>query len=311
MKKDDCGSESELPPAPHNIGAHVSAAGGLFHAFENAKDIGAGSMALFLRSQRKWDSPPLSEKDISSFKEAMAKAPFPASMILPHGSYLINLANPDPEKRSKSKAAMLEDLRRCEALGIPLYNFHPGSTVGECTVKESIGFIAEIINELHKETKNVCVLLETMAGQGNCVGNRFEDLRDIIASVKDQSRVGICVDTCHIFAAGYDIRTAKGYEKVMADLDRIVGLNYVRAFHLNDSKTPLGSGKDRHENIGKGHLGLEAFRALINDERFFHCPMVLETPVAEGNKKDEMSIYREEIELLLSLRSSKSNSENK
>ncbi|PJF19475.1 hypothetical protein PSACC_00708, partial [Paramicrosporidium saccamoebae] len=284
--------------APHGrfLGAHVSAAGGVWNAFENAHKLGCHSFALFLKNQRRWDSPALKPEDIEKFKAAHSQFSIPLNMILPHGSYLINLGNPDPAVREKSYEAFRDDVGRCHALGLDLYNIHPGSTVGKCSVKESIEHIAKAINSVHAEVPSVRIVLETMAGQGNTIGNKFEDLRRIIDRVNDQSRVGVCIDTCHIFAAGYDIRTRKAYEKTMDEFERTVGFKYLRAVHLNDSKTGLGSGKDRHENIGKGAIGINAFQFLVTDSRFKDIPIILETPLADG--PDGELIYRDEIHTL-------------
>lgn len=281
------------------VGAHVSAAGGVHCAFDNARAVGARAFALFLKNQRRWDSPPLTAEQAALFKKSQAAGTIDLSKLLPHGSYLINLGNPDDEKRQRSFSAFVDDLGRCQKLGIQLYNLHPGSTVGECQLQHSIGLIASAINKAHALVPDVCVVLETMAGQGSCVGNRFEDIRDIIALVEDKARVGVCIDTCHIFAAGYDIRTEPAYARTMDAFAEVVGFKYLRGVHLNDSMTPLGSGKDRHENIGKGHIGTEAFRLLMNDPRFDGIPMVLETPVPEG-KTDE-DVYAKEIDMLYGL----------
>jgi AP endonuclease-1 len=292
-------NESVIAIGQRYIGAHVSGAGGLFNAFVNTRKIGGSAMALFLKNQRKWSSSPLGEPDISKFKEFQARLGVKSDMILPHGSYLINLGNPDSSVWQKSYDSFVDDVRRCQQLGIRLYNFHPGSTVGKCSVKESIALIASGINAVHKEVPDVCIVLETMAGQGHTIGNKFEDLRHIIDKVQNKSRVGICIDTCHIFSAGYDIRSKAAYTKTMDKFGEIVGFEYLKGVHLNDSKTDLGSGKDRHENIGRGKIGIEAFRHLINDPRFTNIPMVLETPLGEGANGE--SIYRREIELLYSL----------
>jgi AP endonuclease-1 len=277
------------------IGAHVSASKGVFNAIPNALDIHAQSFALFLKNQRRWDSKPFDNDTISQFRSLCLEHNF-VNKVLPHGSYLINLGNPDTDKRKKSYDAFLDDLVRCEQLGISLYNFHPGSTVGHCTREESISFIAECINQAHQQTSKVICVIENMAGQGNTIGSKFEELRDIIDLVKDQKRIGVCLDTCHMFAAGYDIRTRKAYEEVMTQFDKIAGFKFLKGVHLNDSKADLGSGKDRHENIGKGKIGLDAFRFLVNDERFNEIPMVLETPI-----DDKFEIYAQEIQLLYSL----------
>lgn len=292
-------AEKLIPKAGRYVGAHVSGAGGLYNSFAYSQKIGGRAMALFLKNQRKWEAPKLSQKDIEVFVTTQKLHNFDSEKILPHGSYLINLGNPDEEKRKKSYISFIDDLKRCDELGIVLYNLHPGSTVGLCSVKDSIKYISNAINEAHKEVKNVCVVLETMAGQGNTVGSKFEELKEIIELVFEKSRVGVCIDTCHIFAAGYDIRTKDSYKKTMQQFDSIVGFKFLRGVHLNDSKADLGSGKDRHENIGKGKIGLDAFKNLMNDDRFKNIPLILETPVAAG--EDEHNIYSKEIELLYSL----------
>ncbi|KAI5776665.1 xylose isomerase-like protein [Geopyxis carbonaria] len=277
-----------------HIGAHVSAAKGVHNAITNSAHIGSNSLALFLKSQRKWTSPPLKAADITAFKAAAAAAPYDvARHVLPHGSYLVNLAQPDAEKATQAYNCFLDDLARCEQLGIALYNFHPGSTLGAPRA-EALGRVAAALNKAHAATKSVVTVLENMAGAGNVIGCAFEDLRDIIADVTDKARVGVCLDTCHMFAAGHDIRTREAYEATMKSFDEIVGLKYLRAWHLNDSKAPLGSKRDLHANIGTGYIGLEAFRLLMNDERVHGMPMVLETPL----KDDDVSTWAEEIKML-------------
>ncbi len=279
------------------VGAHISAAGGVFNAFANNAAIDGRAFACFLKSQRKWASPPLSEGDVQKFNETALEFKFEKHYILPHGSYLINLANPDPEARTKSFDNFLDDLKRCERLGISLYNFHPGSTVGKCSVKEALQHVADAINKAHTLVEGVCVVLETMAGQGNVIGSKFEELAGIIERIEDKTRIGVCIDTCHIFSAGYDIRSKIAYEKTMALFESKIGFKYLKGVHLNDSKTGFNEGKDRHENIGKGKIGLNTFRFIMNDPRFNDIPMVLETPASEDQSTD---IYKKEIELLYS-----------
>ncbi|KAI8608115.1 xylose isomerase-like protein [Chytriomyces sp. MP71] len=280
------------------VGPHASAAKGVFNALTYTENVGGESFALFLGSQRKWDRPPLTQDVVDKFIALCAEKKFNKAHILPHGSYLINLGNPDVEKRAKSLEAFLEDVRRCERLGIELYNFHPGSTVGECTEKHSIGLIAEGINEAIRVIPTVVLVVENMAGQGNVIGGKFEHLKQIIDLVEDKTRVAVCLDTCHMFAAGYDIRTAEKFDRVMKEFDEVVGLKYLRAMHINDSMTDLGSGKDRHDYIGQGKIGIEAFRFLMNDDRFNGMPLILEVPV---EPKTEHAIYTREIKLLYSL----------
>lgn len=280
------------------VGAHISAAGGVYNAFANNLAVDGRAFACFLKSQRKWSSPALSDVDVGKFNEKAIEFNFDKKFILPHGSYLINLASPDEEMRTKSFDNFVDDLNRCHKLGISLYNFHPGSTVGKCSVKQGVERIAESINKAHTMVPEVVVVLETMAGQGNVIGSKFEELRDIIEKVDDKSRVGVCIDTCHIFSAGYDIRSKKAYDKTMDKFESVIGFKYLKGVHLNDSKTGFNEGKDRHENIGKGKIGLNSFKYIMNDSRFDDIPMVLETPASENESND---IYKEEIKLLYSL----------
>ncbi|KAK4226111.1 xylose isomerase-like protein [Podospora fimiseda] len=290
------------------IGAHVSGAGGVQNAISNASQIGANAFALFLKSQRKWTSPPLASDAISQWNSLLKKDPStsyePTKHILPHGSYLVNLAQSDPAKAEQAYANFLDDLQRCESLNISLYNFHPGSTGGE-PMAEACARIAAQLNKAHKATKSVITVIENMCGSGNVVGGRFEDIRDIIAGVEDKSRVGVCIDTCHTFAAGYDLRTPEAYEKTMQEFDEVIGLKYLKAFHLNDSKAPFGSHRDLHANIGTGFLGLRAFHNIMNDDRLQNLPMVLETPIDEkgpdGKTVENRKIWADEIKLLESL----------
>lgn len=260
------------------VGAHVSSAGGVENAIINAAEIGANAFALFVKSQRKWSSPPFTENNISKFKENMTKYGYNPRHVLPHGSYLINLGNPDPEKRKKSYDCFLDDLKRCEQLGLELYNFHPGSTVGATTIENSISLIAQGINEAHAETTNVIAVIENMAGTGNIIGSSFNHLASIISQVKNKSRVGVCLDTCHLFAAGYDFRTKEAWEQIIVEFDKTTG---------------LGSNKDRHENIGLGSLGITAFQHILKDPRMQDIPLVLETP---SNEKP--FVWAKEIEVL-------------
>ncbi|KAJ7310624.1 xylose isomerase-like protein [Mycena albidolilacea] len=263
------------------VGAHVSAAGGIENAIINAAAIGANSFALFVKSQRKWSSPPFSETTVSNFKARLTDYGYDPRHVLPHGSYLINLGNPDAEKRQKSYDCFLDDLQRCESLGLLLYNFHPGSTVGKATTDESISLIAGCINEAHRATETVVTVLENMAGAGNIIGGEFTHLAKIIEQVDNKTRVGVCLDTCHMFAAGYDVRTKEGWENIVTDFEQQVGLSYLRGMHLNDSKMDCNSKKDRHENIGMGHIGIQGFHHILNDTRFQDIPLILETPSFE------------------------------
>lgn len=223
---------------------------------------------------------------------------------MPHGSYLVNLAQPEKEKADQAYSNFVDDLKRCDELGIRLYNFHPGSALKD-TKEAAIGRIAAQLNQSHKETKSVITVVENMAGSGNVVGSTFEDLRDIIELVEDKSRVGVCIDTCHAFAAGYDLRTPEAFKKTFDEFDRIVGNKYLKAFHLNDSKAPFGSNRDLHANIGTGFLGLRAFHSVVNHAPFQDLPMVLETPIdkkdASGKTVEDRQVWADEIKLLESL----------
>ena len=285
------------PSLPYFLGAHVSMAKGVQNAIHNSLFIGANALALFLKSQRKWTSPELTSTSITEFKALAAANGYNRKHILPHGSYLINLAQKEPEKYKQAYDAFLDDLRRCEKLGIGLYNFHPGHT-GTQTRVEAMERIAESLNSAHGETSNVVTLLENMAGHGSppIIGSTLEDLRDIIASVNDKSRVGVCIDTCHAFAAGYDLRTHATFSKFWEEFDRVVGAKYLKAMHLNDSKAPLGGRRDLHQHIGQGYLGLEAFRLVMNSKRMKGIPLILETPMVGDGKS-----WAEEIKLLESL----------
>ncbi|KAG2135187.1 xylose isomerase-like protein [Suillus bovinus] len=279
--------------SPWKIGAHVSAAGGVENAVQNAAMVGANAFALFVKSQRKWDSAPLSTENIDAFKRRMQEFGYSPKHVLPHGSYLVNLGNPDEEKRQKSFNCFLDDLQRCEQLGLELYNFHPGSTVGQATKEESIALIAECINNAHKATKYITIVIENMAGSGNVIGSQFSELKEIIDHVEDKTRVGVCLDTCHAFAAGYDISTKVGWDSTLSAFDTEVGLSYLKGLHLNDSKADLGSKKDRHENIGLGHIGISTFRYIVSDPRTQDIPLILETPTFEATE-----IWTKEISAL-------------
>ncbi|KAL2270116.1 hypothetical protein VTJ83DRAFT_2300 [Remersonia thermophila] len=290
------------------IGAHVSASGGVHNAVDNALQIGGNAFALFLKSQRKWVSPPLSDDARVQFRALSKKHGYDAGRhVLPHGSYLVNLAQADPAKADQAYGSFLDDLERCAALGIRLYNFHPGSTGPGGDMAGACSRIAAQLNRAHRATagSGVVTLLENMCGSGNVVGGRFEDLRDIIAQVDDKSRVGVCLDTCHAFGAGYDLRSPEAWAATMGEFDRVVGLGYLRALHLNDSKAPLASHRDLHANIGTGFLGLRAFHNVVNDPRLAGLPMVLETPIddkgPDGKTVENRMIWADEIKLLESL----------
>ena len=274
------------------IGAHVSASGGVENAPLNAAAIGANAFALFTKNQRQWVAKPLTAESIDAFKQNCADNDIAPDHILPHDSYLINLGHPDAEKLEKSRAAFLDEMQRCEQLGLQLLNFHPGSHLKLVEESACLSTIAESINLTLDQTTGVTAVIENTAGQGSNLGFRFEHLADIIDQVEDKSRVGVCIDTCHSFAAGYDLLTQESSDAVFAEFESVVGFNYLRGMHLNDSKKGLGSRVDRHHSLGQGVLGLEVFKYIMNDARFDDIPMVLETI-------DE-TIWAEEIKLLRS-----------
>ncbi|KAL7629262.1 DNA-(apurinic or apyrimidinic site) lyase [Parahypoxylon ruwenzoriense] len=284
------------------IGAHVSSAGGVQNSIHNAVHIGANAFALFLKSQRKWANPPIAPDALSGFRTLSKEHKFDVHKhCLPHGSYLVNLAQAEKDKADQAYTSFLDDLRRCESLGILLYNFHPGNTNGDVRAA-AIGRIATQLNKAHKATSSVITVLENMAGQGNVVGSTFEDLRDIIELVEDKSRVGVCIDTCHTFGAGYDLRSPEAFQDTMSKFNSIVGPEYLKAFHLNDSKAPLNSHRDLHANIGTGFLGLRAFHNVMNHVAFQGMPMVLETPIdrkgPDGKTFEDKQVWADEIKLL-------------
>lgn len=275
------------------IGAHVSASGGVENAPENAKRIGAKAFALFTKNQRQWVSAPLSENSIRLFRQRCEDYGFAAEHILPHDSYLINLGNPDSEALEKSRAAFLDEMQRCEQLGLKLLNFHPGSSLKKVSEEECLRTIAESINMTLDKTQGVCAVIENTAGQGSNLGYSFEQLAYIIERVEDKSRVGVCLDTCHAFATGYDLKSESGFTETFEHFENVVGFQYLRGMHLNDSKKGLNSRVDRHELLGKGELGLDTFRMLMKDSRFDNIPLILETPDEEA--------WKDEIEMLYAM----------
>lgn len=258
------------------IGAHVSASGGVEFAPVNAHEIGANAFALFTKNQRQWVSKPLTDESITLFKENCEKFGFQPEYILPHDSYLINLGHPEEEGLNKSRAAFLDEMQRCEQLGLKLLNFHPGSTLNKISIEDCLALIAESINITLEKTKGVTAVIENTAGQGSNLGSEFWQLKYIIDRVDDKSRVGICLDTCHTYTAGYDI--VNDYDKVFDEFDKEVGFNYLRGMHLNDSKKALASHVDRHDSIGEGLIGQAFFERLMQDSRFDNVPLILETP---------------------------------
>jgi deoxyribonuclease-4 len=277
-----------------NLGAHISIAGGVYNIFERAKSVTANSIQIFTKSNNRWSSKPYTEKEIEEFYEL--KKEYKPFAVFGHVAYLINLCSPKGNIEKLSISAFIDEMHRCYQLELPYLVMHPGSHLGKGE-KWGLDKIAENFNQIIQRTANskTIVLLETTAGQGTNLGYTFEQLRYILDHVERKDRFGICVDTCHIFAAGYDIATPEKYEETMQELNKVIGLERVRVIHLNDSKYPCGSKRDRHAHIGKGEIGLEGFRALMNDRRFTSIPMVLETP-----KEDNMDI--ENLKLLRSLR---------
>ena len=273
------------------IGAHVSISGGVENAPLNAAAIGARAFAMFTKNQRQWKSPPLTADSIAAFKRNCAENGFTSDHILPHDGYLINLGNPDAEKRAGSRTAFLDEMTRCMQLGLKFLNFHPGSHLREIPPEECLKLIAGEVRSVLDETEGVCAVIENTAGQGSNVGAPFEELAKLIELIDEPGRVGVCLDTCHAFAAGYDLKDS--YEAVMEQFGRKIGFEYLKGMHLNDSKSVLNGHLDRHHSIGKGELGVETFRMIMNDPRLDGIPMVLETI-------DE-TIWKEEIALLYSL----------
>jgi len=275
------------------VGAHVSAGGGVENAPLNAKAIGAKAFALFTKNQRQWKAKPLTGDNIEKFRQNCEDAGYLPEHVLPHNSYLINLGHPEKEGLEKSRDAFLDEMQRCKQLGLKMLNFHPGSHLKKIEEDACLKSIAESINIALDKTKGVSAVIENTAGQGTNMGFRFEHLAAIIDNVENKDRVGVCLDTCHTFSAGYDLRTKKAFKATTDEFDKVVGFKYLRGMHLNDSKPDLGARVDRHQSIGKGKLGVEAFRFIMNDKRFDEIPMVLETI--------DDTIWAEEIKLLYSL----------
>lgn len=269
-------------------GAHVSASGGVENAPRNAWAIGATGFALFTKNQRQWSAPPLTAAQCESFRRACDECGYAPSQILPHDSYLINLGHPDDDGLEKSRESFVGEMSRCEALGLTLLNFHPGSHLNRITPDESLRRVAESINIALDHTRGVTAVIENTAGQGSNLGFSFHHLAAIIDRVEDKSRVGVCFDTCHAFAAGYDLSTAAACDEVFAEFDSVVGFEYLRGMHLNDAMKPLGSRVDRHAPLGEGHIGWGCFRYIMLDRRFDDIPLILETP-DESRWPDEIA----------------------
>ncbi len=275
------------------VGAHVSIKGGVENAPLNAQAIGARAFALFTKNQRQWQAKPLTGESIAAFQANLRSVGIAPRHVLPHDSYLINLGHPEAAGLEKSRNAFIDEMTRCMQLGLELLNFHPGSHLNKIDEEACLARVAESIDLALERTEGVTAVIETTAGQGSNVGHRFEHLAAIIDRVEDKTRVGVCIDTCHIFVAGYDLRTAEACEQTFAEFDRIVGFDYLRGMHLNDSKPDLGARVDRHESLGQGKIGWEAFRYIMNDDRFDEIPMVLETVDA--------SLWPDEIQALYAL----------
>ena len=275
------------------IGAHVSASGGVFNAPLNAAKIGADAFAMFVKNQRRWDAPPLSAEETIAFKDALKQSGIGAEHVLVHDSYLINLGHPREAEREKSLNAFVDEIRRCEALGLRLLNFHPGSHLNEISAQVCLDNIAESLNFAIANTTGVKLVLENTAGQGSNLGYDFAQLAYVIDKISNKDRIGVCIDTCHAFAAGYDLRSPQAYERTMSEFDRAIGYKFLSGMHLNDTKNELSVRKDRHESLGRGFLGLAAFENIMNDPNIDEIPLILETI--------DDSLWAEEIALLRSM----------
>ena len=272
------------------IGAHVSISGGVDQAPRNAKAISATGFAMFTKNQRQWHAPRLSSEQIRLFKEAMKECGFESGQVLPHDSYLINLGHPEHEGLETSRRAFIEEMQRCEELGLDRLNFHPGAHLGKISVEESLDRVAESINIALQNSSQVIAVIENTAGQGSYLGYSIDHLRHIIEKVEHQNRVGYCIDTCHAFAAGFDVRTRESFEAFFDELDRKIGLKYLKGMHLNDAMKPLSSHVDRHASLGHGEIGMECFRLIAKAGFSEEIPLILETP-------DE-SLWAKEIETI-------------
>ncbi|MEA1986285.1 MAG: deoxyribonuclease IV [Candidatus Marinimicrobia bacterium] len=283
------------------VGAHVSTSGGVDKAINNAKEIGATAFAMFVKNQRQWFAKEFSQETVDAFKENLNEIGISPKHILPHDGYLINLANPDLEKQNKSLSSFINEIQRCDQLELEKINFHPGNhlvkfnkstTEYEKEKAEEIALkrIADNMNKAISETDNITLVIENTAGQGSVLGYKFEHLAFLINEVKDKSRVGVCIDTCHMFSAGYDIRDKKSYEKTFSDFEKIVGFEYLKGMHLNDSKVKFASRVDRHQSLGKGEIGIDAFKFIMSDSRMDDIPLILETI--------DSSIWKDEIIML-------------
>lgn len=275
------------------IGAHVAVEKGVSSAPVNAHAIGAKSFSLFTRNPSRWKSAPISDTEAEKFKQNCQEFGYEPRYILPHDSFLINLGSPDPAKLEASRAAFLDELHRCEQLGLTMLNFHPGSHLNQISVDDCLDRIAESLNMALEQTSGVKAVIENTAGQGSNLGHTFGQIARIIDGVDDKERVGVCIDSCHAFAAGYNLAQPEGYEAMWREFDEVIGMKYLSGMHLNDSKKGLGSKVDRHEVSGRGMIGIGFFEMLVNDPRLDNLPLILETP-------DELH-WSEEISLLYSL----------
>ncbi len=275
------------------IGPHVSIGGGVANAPKNAKALGATGFGMFVKNQRQWTAAPYTPADIEAFRQQMTVDGYTAAQVMPHAGYLINLANPDEEAHAKSMGALIDEIRRCMALGLDKLNFHPGSHLRKLTPEAACARVAQSINAALAQTQDVTLVIENTAGSGGNLGAPFEEIRAIIDGVDDRTRVGVCLDTMHAFAAGYDLRTRDGFLTTMEHFDRTVGFSCLRGMHLNDSKVALNSRVDRHESLGRGLLGIEVFRCIMTDARFKNMPLVLETPNEE--------LWEQEIQQLMAM----------
>jgi len=271
------------------VGGHMHIGGGVENAPLHAAAIGAKAFAMFTKNQYQWYAASYTPENIFLFKRHCEDCGYQTVHILPHASYLINLGHPEAAGLEKSRKAFIDEMKRCEQLGLCMLNFHPGSSLKRITDEECLSRIAESVNIALKQTRGVCAVVENTAGQGSNMGYTFEQLAYIIEKVEDKKRIGVCLDTCHMFAAGYDISTSAGFREVFEHFEGVIGFNYLRGMHLNDSKKGVGSRIDRHEVIGKGMMGMEVFRQIMQDKRFDNIPLILETP-DEGNWKEDIEM---------------------
>ena len=275
------------------IGPHVSIGGGVANAPKNAKALAATGFGMFVKNQRQWTAAPYAAADIEAFKRQLVADGYTAAQVLPHAGYLINLANPDEDAHAKSMSSLMDELHRCMALGLDKLNIHPGSHLRLITPQAACDRIAKSLNTALSQTHGVTVVIENTAGSGGNMGSVFEEIKAMIDGVEDKARVGVCLDTMHTFAAGFDIRTRDGFLKTMERFDKMVGMKYLRGMHLNDSKVDLNSHVDRHESLGAGLLGIDVFKCIMRDKRFENIPLVLETPNEE--------LWAQEIQLLMEM----------